>query len=267
MKVVLTGDEADEVFAGYSVYYRRQKFKFTKFLQNDLINFMMRFYKCIPFHILKIGLSYIKQSKTEEDRCLRKIIHIPDEEKIKIFPYEVRNINPIIKNKYIKNLDLVNQFINWDLKYQLPNQFNMNIDKMTMASSLESRIPFLDHKLVEFSSTIPPQLKLKGNIEKYILRLAVKNIIPSKILKRKKTGFATPINLWLKTGLREISGDVLDRLKKRRDLLKPSYISMIKRNQFCQIFETRVWNLIMFELWYETFIENDDLKPVNIFKI
>ena len=267
MTVALTGDGADEIFAGYSIYYRRQKYNFIKFLPDKLLSSIMKFYKYIPIHILRIGLSYLNQSKTEENRYLRKIIHIPDEEKIKMFPYGVENISPMIRNKYVKDLDLINQFINWDLKFQLPNQFNMKLDKMTMAVSLESRIPFLDHKLVEFSSTIPPQLKLKGNIEKFILRLAVKNIIPSKILKRKKTGFTVPINMWLRTGLREISGDILDRLKKRKDLLKPSYINVIKRNRFNQIFENRVWNLIMFELWYETFIENDGLKPINIFKL
>ena len=147
MTVALTGDGADEVFAGYSGFYRRQKFNFTNLIPKNIFEFMIKFYDYIPLQILRIGLSYLNQSKTLEDRYLRKIIHIPDEEKSKIFPYKTESIQKLIKGEYIKCLDLINQFTNWDLKFQLPNQFNMKIDKMTMAASLEARVPYLDHKI------------------------------------------------------------------------------------------------------------------------
>ena len=79
---------------------------------------------------------------------------------------------------------------------------------------------------------------------------------------RKKFGFNTPIHYWIKTGLKEVSGEILERLLKRKQLIKPNYIKSIKRNRYFEIFENRVWNLIMFELWYETFIENDGSKPI-----
>ena len=135
---------------------------------------------------------------------------------------------------------------------------------MTMAASLEARTPFLDYKIVEWAASIPSQLKLKKNIEKYILRLAVKDIVPPEILKRKKIAFGTPMNLWLKTGMKEVSSEILDRLTKRSDLIKPSYIKSIKKNRFNKYYQTRVWNLIMFELWYETFFENDGLRPIKL---
>ena len=230
MTVALTGDGADEIFAGYSGFYRRQKFNFTKLIPKNIFKFMIKFYDYIPLQILRIGLSYLNQSKTLEDRYLRKIIHIPDEEKSKIFHYKTESIQKFIKEEYIKGLDLINQFTNWDLKFQLPNQFNMKIDKMTMAASLEARVPYLDHKIVEFASKIPSELKLKGNIEKFILRSAVKDKLPSAIVKRKKRGFNTPINYWLKTGLKSVSGDILDKLQKRKDLINSKYIKSVKRN-------------------------------------
>ena len=138
----------------------------------------------------------------------------------------------------------------------------MKIDKMTMAASLEARVPYLDYKIVEFASRIPSDLKLKGNIEKFVLRLAVKDKLPPVILKRKKSGFNTPVHYWLKTGLKSFSGEILDKLKKRKNLISPKYINSIKRNRFFKIFENRAWNSIMFELWYETFIENDGFKPI-----
>lgn len=160
---------------------------------------------------------------------------------------------------------MINQFTNWDLKYQLPNLYNMKTDKMTMAASLEARIPFLDIKIVEWASYIPSNLKLAGNTEKFILRLAMKDILPRKILKRKKMGFTVPVNLWFKTGFKEVSGEILEKIEKRKNLIKPKYIKMLKRNQFKEEYRNRVWNLIMFELWYETFIENDGLKPISFF--
>lgn len=140
----------------------------------------------------------------------------------------------------------------------------MKTDKMSMAASLEARVPFLDHKIVEWSAKVPSEYKLKGTIEKYILRLAMRDVLPPEILKRKKVGFGTPLNLWLKTGMREKSGEILDRLAKRKDIIKSEYVRKNKRNRFIKYYQTRVWNLIMLELWFETFIDNDGTKPVKI---
>lgn len=262
MSVALTGDGADEIFAGYSGFYKTHIVKYPKFFPRKPLDFVMKFYNHIPSNKLKFFLSYLHKSKTEEDSSIRNLLTMYDLDKQEIFPYKVDNVEELIKETFIKNLDIINQLINWDLKYQIPNQYNMKIDKMTMAASLEARTPFLDYKIVEWAASIPPQLKLKKNIEKYILRLAVKDIVPPEILKRKKTAFGTPMNLWLKTGMKEISSEILDRLTKRTDIIKPSYIKSIKKNRFNKYYQTRVWNLIMFELWYETFIENDSLSPI-----
>lgn len=262
MSVALTGDGADEIFAGYSEFYKTHIVKYPKFFPRKPLDSVMKFYHHIPSNKLKFFLSYLHKSKTEEDSSIRNLLTMYEVDKPEIFPYKVDNVEEIIKETFIKNLDIVNQFTNWDLKYQLPNQYNMKIDKMTMAASLEARTPFLDYKIVEWATSIPSQLKLKNNIEKYILRLAVKDIVPPEILKRKKTAFGTPMNLWLKTGMKEVSSEILDRLAKRSDLIKPSYIKNIQKNRFIKYYQTRVWNLIMFELWYETFIENDGLKPI-----
>lgn len=262
MSVALTGDGADEIFAGYSVFYKKRIVQYPKFFPRSPLDSIMKFYNHIPSNKVKFFLSYLNKSKTEEDSYIRNLLTMYNIDKPDIFPYKVDNVEEMIKKTFVKNLDIVNQFTNWDLKYQIPNQYNMKIDKMTMAASLEARTPFLDYKIVKWAASIPPQLKLKKNIEKYILRLAVKDIVPPEILKRKKTAFGTPMNLWLKTGMKEVSSEILDRLTKRSDIIKPSYIKSIKKNRFIKYYQTRVWNLIMLELWYETFIENNDLKPI-----
>jgi len=264
MTVALTGDGADEVFAGYSAFYQRQKFNFMRSIPDGILNLFMKFYNKIPLHLFRIGISYLEQSKTLKDRYLRKIIHVPDIDKIKIFPFKAERIKPKIQETLPKSLDNTNQFTFWDLLYQLPNQFNMKVDKMTMAASLEARTPFLDVNIVEYATTIPTSLKLKGNIEKYILRLSMKDLLPPLILKRKKRGFNTPLNYWLKTGLKEVFEILMERLEKRKDLFNPRFIKSVKRNRRFKIFENRAWNLLMFELWYETYFENDGFKPIRI---
>jgi len=262
MKVALTGDGADEIFAGYSIYYRKDYLSFAKYVPKDIYNLLLKFYDFIPSQKLRMALTYASQSKTEEDKYMRSILPLNDLSRI--IPSQTYNAPEIIKKTFIKNLDIINQFTRWDLKYQLPNQYNMKIDKMCMAASFEARVPFLDKEIVSWSASIPSDLKLKNNIEKYILRLAMKDILPSEILKRKKMGFGTPINLWLKRELREISSQLLENLQKRRNIVQSKYVKLIKKNRLKKLFADQAWNLIMFELWYETFIENDGLNPINL---
>ncbi len=259
--VALTGDGADEIFAGYSNYYRINHENLLTKVQRKFSTPFMRMYNLIPSQFLRTAFNHFYHSKTELDRFLRTIA-LPDEEKAEMCIFYTENVKKLIKSKICSNMDVINQISKWDIKYQLPSQYNMKTDKMSMAASLESRVPFLDKKIVEFSAKIPPKYKLYNGVEKYILRLAVKDLLPPKILHRKKMGFSTPMNLWLKTGLKEISGEIFDRLKKRNSLFNSKYIQTIKRKRFSRFYENRAWNLIIFEIWYETFMENDGLKPI-----
>ncbi len=262
MTVALTGDGADEVFAGYSSEYRAQRYELFKYIPQNLLDFSLKFYDHIPFHKMQLFLSYLYSSKSEMDRYFRFILKVPDEEKRNMIPFKTINMKQLITDKLPRNLDLVNKFSLWDLKYQLPSQYNMKIDKMTMAASLEARTPLLDQKIISFSTTIPSELKFNGKIDKYIFRLAMRDILPSTILKRKKTGFGTPVSFWLRKGLKEVSGSILESLEKRK-ILKSRYIKVVKRNRSNHLYMDRAWNLIMFELWYETFLENDAVKPIK----
>ena len=264
IKVALTGDGADEVFAGYSIYYQSDYLGFAKYVPKDIYNLLLKFYDFIPSQILRMALTYANQSKNEEDKYMRTIC-ISLNELSRIIPSHPYNVPEIIKKTFIENLDVINQFTRWDLMYQVPNQYNMKIDKMSMAASFEARVPFLDKEIVSWSASIPSNLKLKNNIEKYILRLAMKDILPSEILKRKKMGFGTPINLWLKRELREISIQLLENLQMRKNIIQSKYVKLIRKNLLKKLFADQAWNLIMFELWYETFIENDGLNPINLY--
>ena len=262
--VALTGDGADEVFAGYNWYFKPQKKYYTQYLPDSVFQNLMKFHRYYPSHKIRLLLSYINTMRQNYGSFYNSIFVIPDSEKSEVVNFRANDVLPQIRSRFFQDLDEVNQFINWDLNYQLPNQYNMKLDKMVMAASLEARVPYLDQKIVNWSTSIPSHLKFKDNIEKYILRLALKDVLPPEILRRKKRGFGTPIGFWLQKGLKEISAEILERLSKRKLLFKPKYIKLLKRNRSRELYMSKIWSLIMFELWYETFIENDGLKPVKI---
>jgi asparagine synthase (glutamine-hydrolysing) len=95
-----------------------------------------------------------------------------------------------------------------DTMLGLPNCFCMKADKMGMAASVEARIPFMDHHLVEFVATIPSHLKLKGSVEKFILRQAVRDLLPGEIFARGKRTFDVPVARWLRGELRDLLFDL-----------------------------------------------------------
>ncbi|MFX0132334.1 MAG: asparagine synthase-related protein, partial [Candidatus Hodarchaeota archaeon] len=249
---------------GYFSDYNVNRYNFLNYVPNSIYKFWMNFYRIIPSQKARIALSYFNMSDTDENIFFRAILQVPDEEKSEMFSFKSKNVRKAMKARFIKGLDNINQFINWDLTYQLPNLYNMKTDKATMAESLEARVPFLDKKIVEWAATIPTHMKLNNNIEKYILRLALKDILPKKILKRKKYGFGTPANYWLKNELKELSGEILERLEKRNKFINPYYVKKIRKNRTNALYVNRVLNFIMFELWYETFFDNDGLKPIRI---
>ncbi len=261
--VVLTGDGADEVFAGYAEWYGLNRKNYFRIIPLGLINKLLKFYYIIPSHKVQIILTSLKSSITDEDRFFKPLLYIKDIEKKLVVPFKIDNVQNLLKKNLIKNLDLINQYINYDINYQLPNRFNMKTDKINMAASLEARVPFLDQKIIDWSSTLPSELKLNGNTEKYILRLAIKDLLPPQILKRKKLGFGTPVNLWLKTGMDEISSELLERLEKRKKIIKSEYVRKVRKNKKSTLYQHRVWILIMFELWHETFIDKDGLHPLR----
>ena len=126
-----------------------------------------------------------------------------------------------------------------------------------MACSIESRVPFLDHELVEFAARVPDDLKLRGGVGKYILKRAVEDILPREIVYRKKMGFPTPLRQWLM----EPSADgLLAQLNDREGLLAPyidfSYLNdLLARHQSgLEDATDRIWRLLNLQLWGKQFI-------------
>lgn len=145
--------------------------------------------------------------------------------------------------------------LNWmsylDLNLRLPELLLMRVDKMNMGVSLEGRVPFLDYKFVEFAMSIPSKLKTKNGTLKYILKKAVRGLIPDEIIDRKKQGFGVPIYEWFFGKLGDKTREDLNSFCDKTDFLdKKEVMRLIEKGNGPQ-----VWYLLNFALWWKEFIE------------
>lgn len=156
------------------------------------------------------------------------------------------------------NHDILARMIYNEFQLRLPELLLMRVDKITMSQSLEARVPFLDHRLVEFSSQIPMEYKVKNGVAKYILKKAVEDIIPHHIIYRKKMGFAAPMSQWL----RESFGQTIEDAILSSPLLKHGFFNV---SYIAQLFQDHrknrrdnslyIWTLYNLTAWYDYWIE------------
>jgi asparagine synthase (glutamine-hydrolysing) len=153
---------------------------------------------------------------------------------------------------------LLDRLLYADIKTYL-HELLMKQDQMSMAASVESRVPFLDHKLVEFTSSLPERLKLRGWTTKYVLRKAMKRVLPQAILSRPKMGFPVPIGRWFRGQYRSIIGEyVLSQRVLSRGVFQPDFVrSLVSRHDAGEDHSERLWALVNFEMWQRQFIDGE----------
>ena len=254
VKVVLTGEGSDELFGGYRRYYLIQRA-----LALEKRN--------IPGKNIAISLA----KKIFQDSRYKKILELAS----KGLKYEyITGINAIVGDER-KNIKIGEQGVLTEQVKKLFNEketsftnkllyldFNtyltellMKQDKMSMAASIESRVPFLDNEVIEFANSIPSELKLNGKIGKYILRQSVKKIVPKEILKRKKIGFTVPLNIWFK---KELQGYLKDNLlnKEVYKYFDENYVKGLIEQQKRRNNTLQLWAILNFKIWMDRFDVN-----------
>ena len=141
----------------------------------------------------------------------------------------------------------------------------MKQDQMSMAASIESRVPFLDHKLVEFAAGLPDSWKLSGWTTKRILREAMKGILPESILTRPKMGFPVPFAQWTRGAWNSVARDVLlDRRSRERGIVDAAAVERLLADHAAGRTEggDRIWSLLNLELWHRTFIDKEGVQTL-----
>jgi asparagine synthase (glutamine-hydrolysing) len=154
--------------------------------------------------------------------------------------------------------DFLARMIYLELQLRLPELLLMRVDKITMATSVETRVPFLDHKLVEYAMGLPRALKVKGESGKHILKHALEEVLPRELLYRRKRGFGAPIREWLRddsTGLLDVH--ILNSPMRRREFFDYGHIAQLidEHRRGARDWSFHLWTLLNLSAWYERWIE------------
>ena len=279
IKVALTGDAGDELFGGYNRYTQISKLKYiykipkilkyfiSKFFLNrnqNRINFLKLFLRCVPmikneFYLddkINKMLIKLKQHSSHEEFMLSFLFNNPNSE---IFLNSQKdeenkimsNFLNLMNNEKIDGLTNEEKMMVIDKKNYLPNDILAKVDRASMANSLETRIPFLDKNLHEFSLKLPIKYKIRNGKGKYLLRKLLKNKIPDHLIERPKAGFSIPIGTWVKKPLLDWSENLLDKKNiEISGLLNFNNINKIwidhKKGIDASDF---IWSVLVFQNW------------------
>ena len=267
--VVLSGDGGDELFAGYTRYVTDKKRggleKLPKFVRQNLLQ---KLSEKMP-HGAK-GKNYLfNASLGAVERYIDSISHFGKLKKNALYAENfLQNLNGDLERgaesykKIAQSVSSKNQtdkLLYLDSKTYLPSDILTKVDRMTMANSLEARVPLLDHELIEFVQTIPAELKLKGFETKYIFKKALEGIVPNEILYREKQGFGVPIGDWINAQLKDrIHSDLLEKKTLERGYFDEKYIRVLldEHSKNRRDHSHALWILWMLELWHRQFADN-----------
>jgi len=262
--VVLGGDGGDELFGGYPRYY------YSKLIDK---------YQTLPYFLRKNILPYFLEKILKKNNLKEKfetlpgvpryLLHMGQKDEIlsRVLNQEIakdlsrKYTEKFLKDHYpeIKFKDKTKYLMYLDITTWLPDESLLRSDKMTMSFGLEERVPLLDHRLVEFAFRIPTKYKVRGKKKnKWIFRQAMKEYLPSHLLKKEKRGWLSPASKWLRRGLKDFAYQVLS----------PSYLPSTQKyfnfSQIKKILDNHIskreynldiiWSLLTFQIWYKLFI-------------
>jgi asparagine synthase (glutamine-hydrolysing) len=163
----------------------------------------------------------------------------------------------------VKNQSVLDQMLYIDTKTWLPDDLLIKADKMTMANSLELRVPLLDHRILEFAASLPPHYKLNGFTLKYIWKQCLSKRVPGRILKRRKAGFPVPYESWLRYTLKDqVRAILTDRKTMERGYFQKAAVGkLIDANRDYGSYSKEVFSLVALELWHRMFLDGE---PVTL---
>jgi len=251
--VALTGDGGDELFGGY------EKYKIMLLRDLPLAKLALCFY------MLKLNEERKERARQmladEKSAYLAYASAFSDKEKMQLY-MGAQIFNQ--KEKIGKFLDLkaplLQKMLYLDLKTLLPDDYLMKVDKTAMASAIETRVPYLDSALVEFSFKIPPAYKIKRGTTKYIFRKLISKKLPREIVEREKHGFNVPTKAWLDRGLKDIAMQMFENFNG--SLINREYAKKVLNNfnRDERYYTRQFWSLFSFALWYKMYFEFEKPK-------
>lgn len=255
VKVCLSGEGADEIFGGYNIYHEPYSVSWY-----NKIPYFIR--KCIGILVYPFrnytGFNFLyRRSKKIEDRYIGNafIFEPNDAKKMVNFNYGNKTYKDFTKSYYdkVSDLDVVTKMQYIDFNFWLIYDILLKADKMSMANSLEVRVPYLDREVIEYASKLPSKYKIVGNETKYAFRKVAKEELADKVADKKKLGFPVPIREWLKED--DVYQEVKNMFLESEYFFKPKKIIKLlddhkagKRDN-----SRKIWTIYTFLVWYQEY--------------
>jgi asparagine synthase (glutamine-hydrolysing) len=276
--VLLSGVGGDELFAGYRKYSAQRwarAYQRTPAVLRAAVESGIGALPGLRGTSMKGSVRLAKKmarsaSLEPKENFIRNCTYLDAEQKTSLYTAAVRDqlctSDPLAQHRSrfdaVRDADSLNQMLYLDTKiFMVSLNLNYN-DKMSMASSVEVRVPFLDRELAEFAAwNIPPALKLKGFFRqstKHIFRRAMRNVLPAEVLHQPKAGFAAPVDYWLANDLREMVDDLLSETNiRKRGLFRPEAVRRFvdEHRSGAEDWSMQIWQFLTLENWMRIFLD------------
>jgi asparagine synthase (glutamine-hydrolysing) len=259
VKVVLTGEGGDELFAGYDKYATDR---------------FARLYGLVPRTIRRLAVRPLGRRfqnadrslgiRNEAERWASWFAGFDETEKRSLLSPELREEVGAGTDAFARHLvrtaglEPLHRMLYVDTKMWLPDDLLMKVDRMSMAASIEARVPLLDHRLVEYAATLPPSFKVRGMQGKILLKEWARELLPNEVVDRRKVGFTVPLGRWFRGGLRPMLEDALVSERARsRGYFDPTEVRrLVDEHQSGRRDHGRaLWTLVQLELWERSFFD------------
>lgn len=261
VKVALSGEGADEFFGGYNIYHEPHDLASFQKLPYALRKVLAKFAEILPFKFK--GKNFlIRASKPVEERFIGNAFMFNEKERSRLLKNPTGKYHHTVLTKpfydKVKNQDDVTKMQYIDINFWLIGDILLKADKMSMAHSLEVRVPFLDRKVFEVARHIPTKYKVNKQNTKYAMRMAAHRHLPDMVAEKKKLGFPVPIRIWIKdekyynTIKKAFTSESASRFFNTDVLM--SYLNDHKEGKADN--SRKIWTVYMFLVWYDNFFGN-----------
>jgi asparagine synthase (glutamine-hydrolysing) len=262
--VVLSGDGGDELFGGYDRYVPHPRVvAFDRYSPRALRRVAAIAAAQLP-HGAR-GKNFLRHiGRDEQGRYLDAIRFFGADEKPALLSAEVRRAlrGPDPETRLAQHFERFahlpwpSQMMRFDAETYLPEDVLTKVDRMSMAHSIESRVPLLDNEVIDFAATLPASLKIKDGRRKHVLKEVAATLLPRDILERRKQGFGVPLGTWFRGNLRELFADtLLSPSSLQRGYFEPAFVRQIVDEHLAGTRDHmwQLWQLVVFERWQQQY--------------
>ncbi|HZU70431.1 MAG TPA: asparagine synthase (glutamine-hydrolyzing) [Ktedonobacteraceae bacterium] len=271
VKVVLSGEGGDELFAGYPKYLVDGMARYVHLIPPSVReNMLLPVIDHLPYSMRKLKMAAHNLCQPAPQRWMSWFGIFNGRLKEQVLAAHVMamidaDASRVFRRWLEKNpqRDALSSMLYLDTKIWLPDNLLMKADKMTMAASLEARIPLLDYHLIEYAARIPSEMKIRPFQAKYLLKRAFADVLPAAILRRKKMGFNVPTGIWFREGQRGMMTRLLLSERARdRGFLNTDFVAALLRDHLHgkTNYQNQLFILASLEIWFRVFIDNESLE-------